>query len=445
MTPGKMHKRDAQGWAIRFMTWFSGLPLTEKLGLHGPSLKLVRGIASSGFVAAGAAVRSFKAAQKLAAPQRLGRPSPLDLFDLTPTDEQRMIRESVQRFAAERLRPAASAAEKANAAPADLLKDAAGLGLNLLNIPESLGGAASERSPVSGTLIAEALAHGDMGLAVVCLAPASAAAALAEWGDADQQARYLGSFTGEHPPMAALAVLEETLRFNPFALATSAVKTGDGYVLSGEKVLVPGAAQAELLLVAARMDDGQPALFIVESSAAGLSLRPEPAMGLRAAGLTRLRLDRVKVPLSARLGGEAGMDGVNYGRFINLSRLAWCALACGTAQAVLDHVIPYANERQAFGEPISHRQAVAFMIADMGIELDGMRLATWRAASLAAQGEDCTREAAVARELCARHGMRIGADGVQILGGHGYVKEHPVERWYRDLRSIAVMEGGLML
>ncbi len=437
-----MNRRDAQGWGIRFMTWFSGLALSEKLGLHGPSVKILRVLAQRGFGAAGAAGRTFKAAQRLLSPQRLSRPPPSDLFDLTPSDEQRMIRDSVQAFASGRLRTAAAAAEKTDAAPPDLIKEAAGLGLNLLNVPESLGGAASERSPVTGALIAEALAHGDMGLALACLAPASVAAALAEWGDADQQSRYLNSFTGEQPPLAALALLEETLRFNPFALATGAARKGDGYVLNGEKVLVPGAAQAELLLVAARMDDGQSALFVVESAAAGLSLRPEPAMGLRAAGLTRLRFDQVKLPLSARLGGESGMD---FGRFINLSRLAWCALACGTAQAVLEYVIPYANERQAFGEPISHRQAVAFMIADMGIELDGMRLATWRAASLAAQGEDCTRETAIARELCARHGMRIGADGVQILGGHGYVKEHPVERWYRDLRCMAVLDGGVML
>lgn len=442
MTPEKMHKRDAQGRAIRFMTWFAGLPITGKFGLHGPSVKLLRAIARGGFGAAGVAGRSFKPVQKFSAAQRLGRPASSELFDLTPTDEQRMIRDSVQGFAADRLRPAASAAEKANTAPADLLQDAAGLGLTLLNIPESAGGAASERSPVTGALIAEALAHGDMGLAVACLASASAAAALAEWGDADQQSRYLASFTGDQPPLAAIAVLEESPRFNPFVLATTVVRQGDGYVLNGDKALVPGAAQAELLLVAARMDDGQPALFIVESSAAGVSLRAEPAMGLRAAGLTRIKFSNVTLPLSARLGGEAGMD---YARFINLSRLGWCALACGTAQAVLDHVIPYANERQAFGEPISNRQAVAFMIADIGIELDGMRLATWRAAGLAAQGEDCTRETAIARELCARHGMRIGSDGVQILGGHGYVKEHPVERWYRDLRSVAIMEGGVML
>jgi alkylation response protein AidB-like acyl-CoA dehydrogenase len=120
-------------------------------------------------------------------------------------------------------------------------------------------------------------------------------------------------------------------------------------------------------------------------------------------------------------------------------------MAVGTGQAVLDYVIPYVNERVAFGEPISHRQSVAFMVANIGIELEGMRLVTWRAASRADQGRPFAREAALARKLCAERGMIIGNDGVQLLGGHGFVKEHPVERWYRHLRAVGVMEGALLV
>ena len=127
------------------------------------------------------------------------------------------------------------------------------------------------------------------------------------------------------------------------------------------------------------------------------------------------------------------------------ARIAWCALAVGAAQAVLDYVIPYVNDRTAFGEPISNRQAVAFAVSDIGIESSGMRLATYRAASRADQGQDFGREAALARKLCAAKGMEIGSDGVQLLGGHGFVKEHPVERWYRDLRAAGVMEGALLV
>ncbi|MEO2107029.1 MAG: acyl-CoA dehydrogenase family protein, partial [Actinomycetota bacterium] len=109
------------------------------------------------------------------------------------------------------------------------------------------------------------------------------------------------------------------------------------------------------------------------------------------------------------------------------------------------YVIPYVKERHAFGEPIAHRQSVAFTVANIGVELEGMRLATYRAASLADQGKPFAREAAVAARLAEEKGMQIGSDGVQLLGGHGYVKEHPVERWYRDLRAAAVVDGMVLV
>jgi alkylation response protein AidB-like acyl-CoA dehydrogenase len=165
-------------------------------------------------------------------------------------------------------------------------------------------------------------------------------------------------------------------------------------------------------------------------------------MGVRAASLTRLSLDGVTVPADAVLGET---DGTTYAECVRLSRLAWCALALGTGQAVLDYVTPYVKERQAFGEPIAHRQSVAFMVADIAIELQAMRLLTYRAASRAAAGKDFGREVALARKACADKGMKIGNDGVQLLGGHGFVKEHPVERWYRDLRAIGIMEGTVLV
>jgi alkylation response protein AidB-like acyl-CoA dehydrogenase len=169
---------------------------------------------------------------------------------------------------------------------------------------------------------------------------------------------------------------------------------------------------------------------------------PEPAMGLRAAATGRLVLEDARVPADALLG--EGRPEV-YRECVQRARIAWCALALGTAQAVLDYVIPYVNERVAFGEPISNRQAVAFAVADVGIELEGMRLLTYRAASRADTGREFEREAALARRLCVEKGARIGSEGVQLLGGHGYVKEHPVERWYRDLRAVGVIEGALLV
>ena len=165
-------------------------------------------------------------------------------------------------------------------------------------------------------------------------------------------------------------------------------------------------------------------------------------MGVRAASLHPLVLKDAQVPAEAVLGET---DGTTYAECVRLSRLAWCALAVGTGQAVLDYVTPYVKERQAFGEPIAHRQSVAFMVANMAIELQSMRLLTYKAAGRAAAGKDFSREVALARKLCAEKGMQIGLDGVQLLGGHGFVKEHPVERWYRDLRAIGVMEGSVLV
>ncbi|MGA8123277.1 MAG: acyl-CoA dehydrogenase family protein, partial [Mycobacterium sp.] len=187
---------------------------------------------------------------------------------------------------------------------------------------------------------------------------------------------------------------------------------------------------------------------IVESSTNGLTVKSDPSMGIRAAALGHLELRNVSVPVSARLGEDAASPADSakiYTEAIALSRLGWAALAVGTSHAVLDYVIPYVKEREAFGEPIAHRQSVAFMCANIAIELDGLRLITWRGAARAEQGLPFAREAALAKRLGADKGMQIGLDGVQLLGGHGFTKEHPVERWYRDLRAIGVAEGVVVI
>jgi hypothetical protein len=196
-------------------------------------------------------------------------------------------------------------------------------------------------------------------------------------------------------------------------------------------------SDAELVLVIAQLQDKGPAAFIIEGTPPGMTRTAEANMGLYGAQLATLALDNVQLPASALLG-----DGnFDLQRFIDLSRIGICALAVGTCQAVLDYVIPYCNERVAFGEPITNRQSVAFMIADIAIELEAMRLMTWRAAARAEQGLDFHEHAYLAKLFCAEHAMKIGTDGVQLLGGHGFCREHPVELWYRNLRAIATLEG----
>ncbi len=426
---------------LRALNRLASNGLIDRFGLREPAERVLHGASKATVRTATRAGRTFAATQRLSKPARQPRARRSDLFDLTPDDEQQMLRESVRDFALAKLRPAAEGADDACATPEELLAQSGELGLTMVGVPEELGGAVTERSAVTTVLMSEALAQGDMGIAAACLAPAAVSTAISLWGDADQQSTYLSEFVGENVPAAALALLEPRPLFNPFELQTRARRDGDGFVLNGVKSLVPRAADSELFVVAAQLEDSDgPALFIVEPGGAGLSIEPEPAMGIRAAATGRLVLEDVKLPATAQLG-----DPGAFAECVQLGRLAWCALAVGTGQAVLDYLIPYVNERQAFGEPISHRQAVAFTVANVAIELDGMRLATYRAASRIDQGLPFTREVALARRLCAERGMGIGSDGVQMLGGHGYVKEHPVERWYRDLRAAGLMEGGLLV
>jgi alkylation response protein AidB-like acyl-CoA dehydrogenase len=433
------------GLGLAVLNRVAGWPVVDRVGLRRPVERGVYQAARTGFRTVGATTRAFAAVSSRpgGAPVRLPAAADHGLFDLTPSDEQQMITAASAEFAAEVLRPAASDADTACQTPATTLtRSVRDLGVTIVGVPEALGGVSSERSATTNVLIAEALAHGDMGQAVAILAPAAVSGALVLWGDEQQQSTYLPAFVGDNSPAAALAVLEPTALFDPFVLSTAARRSGDGFLLTGLKSLVPRAAEAELFVVAARLSDGRPGLFLVESDAAGLSVEAEPAMGLRAASLGRLVLDEVRVPGTALLG--AGALEV-YRECIRLARLGWCALSLGTAQAVLDYVIPYVNDRVAFGEPVSHRQSVAFAVADIGIELEGMRLATYRAASRADQGHSFARESALARTLCASYGMKIGSNGVQLLGGHGFVKEHPVERWYRDLRAVGLMEGAILV
>ena len=430
------------GVGLKGLTRLAGSDLLDRIGMRDRVERALFGGAKHGFRTAAAANRTFAAATKLRKPARPAKAAGTGLFDLTPTDEQQMLRESFGEFGAKRLRTAAADADAASAAPDELLKESAELGLTMLGVPEELGGAVDERSAVTTVLAAEALARGDMGLAFAALAPAGVATALGLWGDADQQAAYLPPFVGEDVPGAALALLEPRALFDPLELETTARSQDGGYVVSGVKSLVPRAATAELFVVAAELEGKGPALFLVESGTGGITTEPEPAMGLRAASTARLALDGVKLPSGALLGEG---DPAVYAECVHRARLAWCALSVGTAQAVLDYVIPYVNERVAFGEPISNRQSVAFAVANIGIEVEGMRLLTYRAASRADQGKEFAREAALARRLCADKGMAIGSEGVQLLGGHGYVREHPVERWYRDLRAAGVMEGALLV
>lgn len=429
--------------ALTALRKLGGSPLLDKAGLRSGTERFIERSATNAFTAGAELATRLNRLDKKGPKTRPTAGAKPDRFDLTPTEEQELMSQMLRRFAASEMRPVAEAADDACEPPAELLAKATELGLAFMAVPESQGGGGTERSVVSNALATEALAHGDMGLALAILSPVSVINAIAEWGDGRQQASLLPQFAGEEFVAASLAVVERNALFDWDQLTTRARRSPDEWVLYGEKALVPLASTAAFFLVLAEVAGAGPHLFIVDRNTPGLEITVDPAMGLRSAGLGKLTLSGVTLPRTALLGGEVNVFDAET--FRARARLASAALAIGCAQAVLDHVIPFANERVAFGAPISHRQAVAFMIADMGIELEGMRLLNWRAAGRVDAGMAAHREAFLAALFCAEKGMKIGTDGVQVLGGAGYIKDHPVERWYRHLRGAAVIDGQLML
>jgi alkylation response protein AidB-like acyl-CoA dehydrogenase len=434
----------ATGISLKVLSQIAGSPLLQKLGVNESLEKLLYRGSKLSVRAATEALKRARPVIKLLEPTRMApeggasAPKPT-LFDLTLTESQELVRDTMVRFAKDRLRPLALHADEACTPPAGLLQESHELGLTQLAVPEALGGAGSERSMTTNALVCEDLARGDMGLALAAMAPLGVVNALVDFGTAEQQGNYLPAFIGDEFYPAAMALLEARPLFDPERLTTRASLNGNEFVLTGEKSMVPIAEDAELFLVIADFA-GKPQAFLVDKGTPGLTVEPEPTMGLRAAKLGRVKLDHVRVPRKAKLGGDEGIDAQ---RLIDLSRIAWAAMSVGTCDAVLEYVKEYVKDRKAFGEPIANRQSVAFAVADIALELDGMRLMVYRAASRAEQGLSFHREAALARIQCAEKAMQIGTNGVQLLGGHGFIKEHPVELWYRQLRAIGLAEGAV--
>jgi len=358
------------------------------------------------------------------------------------SEEQEIAREAMGDFAKDMIRPQARDYDEEAKVPRDFLQEIWQLGLTSTQIPESYGGGGEENSPLMNVILLEELGHGDVTLALAALSPSLFVKPIAEQGTEDQKAAYLPAFCGEQFQAGSLALIEPGPVFDPAALQTVASRSGDTYVLNGRKTFVPLANDASHFLVVAAIDngdDGERGAFIVPREASGLSISEvERNLGLRALSSHGLTLEGVEVSASDRLGGDGGCD---VQRIVNLSRTALGALMVGLSRAAMEYAIPYAKDRVAFGEPIAQKQAVAFMLSDMRVEIDSMRWLVWKAASQLEEGADATRASHFVRFYCAEQSMKIADNGVQVLGGHGFVRDHPVEMWYRNARTLGVLEG----
>jgi alkylation response protein AidB-like acyl-CoA dehydrogenase len=354
------------------------------------------------------------------------------VIDFQPDEEQQLIVETVREFAAAELRPRAREADEAGKVPADLLERAHSLGLVANALPESLGGS-GQRSALSGALVAEQLAWGDLSLALAILSPGLVALPLAEFGTAEQQAEILPGFAGSSFAPGALAWVEPRFDSDVYRPATRARRARAGWQLDGVKCLVPWLDGLRTVGVVA--SDGESAqLFLVPVDSPGLRAVPATYMGLRALPLVELRLDAVSVPEGARVAADLR-------RVVAQGRVALAALAVGVARAAFELARDYAKQRETFGAPIATRQSIAFMLADMATEIDGLRLLAWEAAWQLDRGLDATRAAALALSQARRVGLQCADGAVQIFGGHGYTREYLPELLLRNAAGFASFEA----
>ena len=365
------------------------------------------------------------------------------MYSFDPTEEQQMLIDAVKKYAANDLRPAAHEAEESKELPQKLINKGWELGLLQASIPETYGGF-GVRSAVTGVLALEETAFGDLAGTLAVMTPSLFATPILLAGSEEQKKEYLPKvIEGDWSPYTA-ALIEYTFDFDPNDLKTTTTLNCDTYTLNGEKAFVPFAKDAESLLVYANLD-GQSQAFIVPKDATGLSINDEreKLMSLNALPLYRVKLDDVKVPMANRLGGASGHD---FDLLLASMRVANAAAAVGVANAAFEYAKNYAKEREAFGVKIAQKQAIAFMLAEMRTEIEAIRLLTWEAAwKLDKKRDDAINEAYLASTGAADMAMMVTDRAVQILGGHGYIREHPVEMWMRNGRGFAMLTGLVMV
>lgn len=361
------------------------------------------------------------------------------MYGFAPTDEQKMLLDTISRYAKGDLRPKARDAEEERSLPPQLISKGWELGFLQASVPESYGGF-GERSAVTGVLATEELAYGDLAGAMAIMLPGTFVTPILICGTEEQKKEFIPPVIEGSWAAYTAAFVEPTYDFDPNAMKSTAEATGGDYVLTGTKALVPYAADAKAMIVYASLD-GRTQGFIVQKDSPGLTVSADrqKMMGVNALPLYEVKLEGVRVPKARRLGGESGHDP---SLLLSAQRLANAALAVGVARAAFEYARDYAKEREAFGVKIAQKQAIAFMLAEMATEIEASRLLTWEAAwKLDSGKEDYAVAAFLASTGAADMAMTVTDRAVQILGGYGYIREYPVEMWMRNGRGFATFTG----
>jgi len=353
-----------------------------------------------------------------------------------------------RKFAEKEIRPRAAESDEKEELPWDVFKKAQELGLMTYGFPEEYGGAGAMNA-LTATLVAEELAWGCAGIATSLGGTGLCAAPILISGNDAQKKKYLKLLTqfrsDGKPNIGAYAITETEAGSDVASMKMSAKKVSGGYVLNGTKHFITNGGIADVYVTFATTDPSMGAdginAFIVEGNSKGVTPgKKERKMGIRASHTAQVHFEDVFVPAENRLG-EEGEGFLVAMKTFEHTRPIVAAQAVGVARAAFEFALQYALERKQFGRAIAKFEGIQFMLADMATAIDAARLLTWRAAWLLDQHEPMNKEASMAKMFAADMAMKVTEDAVQILGGVGYTRDFPVEKWMRDAKIMQIYEG----
>lgn len=362
-------------------------------------------------------------------------------FDLS--DEQRQFQELAHDFAEKEIRPVAPDYDEREEFPWDVIQKAANLGLMTYGLPEEYGGTGA--NSLTQCVVTEELAWGCAGIATALGGTGLCATPIVIAGTDAQKKKYLNRFSDTRKlTLGAYAITEPDAGSDVASMKTTARKVDGGYVLNGTKHFITNGGLADVYVIFATTDPSQRAdgicAFIVEKEMGVQAGKKERKMGIRASTTAQIHLDDVFVPDENRLG-EEGEGFLVAMRTFEHTRPDVAAMAVGVARAAFEFAMDYAQQREQFGKPIARFQAIGFMLADMATEIDAARLLTWRSAWMLDQGLPVNKEASMAKRFAADTAMKVTTDAVQIMGGVGYTRDYPTEKWMRDAKIMQIYEG----
>jgi butyryl-CoA dehydrogenase/short/branched chain acyl-CoA dehydrogenase len=364
----------------------------------------------------------------------------LPLTDLS--EDERMFREQVRQFAEEKVRPLVSKMDQEARIPRELIDACFELGIMGVEIPDQHGGAGANF--FVSVLVVEELARVDASLAVlVDVQNTLVNNAFLRWGTPELQARYFPKLASGW--VGAYALSEAGSGSDAFALACRADDRGDHYLLTGRKLWITNAAEAELFIVMANLDPAKGykgiTALVVERTFPGFQVgKKEDKLGIRASSTCELILEACPVP-KANLLGDPGKGYKIAIETLNEGRIGIGAQMVGVAQGAFEHALRYSQERQQFGRHLSEFQAIQFLLAEMATRIEASRLLTYNAARLRDTGASFIKEAAMAKLFASQAAEFVTSKAIEIYGGYGFTREYPVEKYYRDQKVGQIYEG----